>query len=116
MDNQGLLPSALDAILTQRQAAGLALPRLLYTIPTGQNPTGSVMGAERMCQVYELARKWDLIILEDDAYFWLQYPQGADSVPGLRLRREWRCCVIATALLSPYCRTHNAAGYCSING
>jgi DNA-binding transcriptional MocR family regulator len=90
LDGHGLLPAALDAILTQRQAAGLALPRLLYTIPTGQNPTGSVMGAERMRQVYELARKWDLIILEDDAYFWLQYPQGADSVPGLNLRREWQ--------------------------
>jgi DNA-binding transcriptional MocR family regulator len=95
MDNEGLLPSALDVILTQRQAAGLALPRLLYTIPTGQNPTGSVMGPERMRQVYELARKWDIIILEDDAYFWLQYPQGADSVPGLNLRREWRCFVVA---------------------
>ncbi|WIA37188.1 hypothetical protein OEZ86_014142 [Tetradesmus obliquus] len=86
MDSHGLLPAALDAMLTQRSVAGLALPRLLYCIPTGQNPTGAVMGPERMRQVYELARKWDLIILEDDAYFWLQYPQGPEAVPGLNLR------------------------------
>uniref|UniRef100_A0A383VSP6 Aminotransferase class I/classII large domain-containing protein n=1 Tax=Tetradesmus obliquus TaxID=3088 RepID=A0A383VSP6_TETOB len=86
MDSAGLLPAALDAMLTQRSSAGLALPRLLYCIPTGQNPTGAVMGPERMRQVYELARKWDLIILEDDAYFWLQYPQGPEAVPGLNLR------------------------------
>ncbi|WIA37181.1 hypothetical protein OEZ86_014136 [Tetradesmus obliquus] len=86
MDSAGLLPAALDAMLTQRSVAGLALPRLLYCIPTGQNPTGAVMGPERMRQVYELARKWDLIILEDDAYFWLQYPQGPEAVPGLNLR------------------------------
>ncbi|KAF6254738.1 pyridoxal phosphate-dependent transferase [Scenedesmus sp. NREL 46B-D3] len=79
MDGQGLLPSALDAILSQRQAAGLPLPRLLYTIPTGQNPTGSVMSPGRMAA-------WDLAILEDDAYFWLQYPAGPGDVPGLNLR------------------------------
>jgi bifunctional pyridoxal-dependent enzyme with beta-cystathionase and maltose regulon repressor activities len=108
MDGQGLLPAALDAMLTQRSAAGLPLPRLLYSIPTGQNPTGAVMGPERMRQVYELARKWGLIILEDDAYFWLQYPQGAQEVPGLNLRREWgfwglggtlccACCAVAVS-------------------
>jgi DNA-binding transcriptional MocR family regulator len=89
LDAQGLQPAALDALLSQRAAAGLALPRLLYCIPTGQNPTGAVMGPERMAEVYEVARKWGLIILEDDAYFWLQYPQGEAQPPGLNLRREW---------------------------
>jgi DNA-binding transcriptional MocR family regulator len=56
------------------------------------------MGAERMRQVYELARKWDLIILEDDAYFWLQYPQGADYVPGLDLRRKPRSRIVVKRL------------------
>jgi DNA-binding transcriptional MocR family regulator len=41
-----------------------------------------------MAQVYAVARKWSLVIIEDDAYYWLQYPNGPDNVPGLNLRRE----------------------------
>jgi len=40
-----------------------------------------------MAEVYLLAQKWDLVIIEDDAYYWLQYAEGPDSVPGLNLRR-----------------------------
>jgi DNA-binding transcriptional MocR family regulator len=46
------------------------------------------MSQERMVQVYSLAQKWDLVIIEDDAYYWLQYPAGPDNVPGLTLKRE----------------------------
>jgi DNA-binding transcriptional MocR family regulator len=49
------------------------------------------MDAARMGEVYALARKWSLVIIEDDAYYWLQYPQGPDNVPGLNLRREFSC-------------------------
>eukprot|EP00878_Enallax_costatus_P044444 GHUV01053073.1.p1 GENE.GHUV01053073.1~~GHUV01053073.1.p1 ORF type:complete len:197 (-),score=38.95 GHUV01053073.1:140-730(-) len=88
LDHEGQIPSHLDAIMSSRQAAGLALPRVLYTIPMGQNPTGSVMSQQRMREVYDLAQKWDLVIIEDDAYYWLQYPHGPDNVPGLNLRRK----------------------------
>eukprot|EP00879_Flechtneria_rotunda_P000651 GHRR01000765.1.p1 GENE.GHRR01000765.1~~GHRR01000765.1.p1 ORF type:complete len:584 (+),score=193.54 GHRR01000765.1:499-2250(+) len=86
LDAGGVDPTHLDALLTARQAAGQPLPRVLYTIPTGQNPTGSVMSHERMQEVYNVTRKWDLLIIEDDAYYWLQYPSGIDDVPGLNLR------------------------------
>lgn len=46
------------------------------------------MSHSRMQDVYAVARKWDLVIIEDDAYYWLQFPQGPDNVPGLQLRRE----------------------------
>ena len=88
MDQQGIIPSCLDALMAARAASGQRLPRLLYTIPCGQNPTGSVMSAQRLADVYALAHKWDLVIIEDDAYYWLQYPDGPDRVPGLNLRRE----------------------------
>jgi hypothetical protein len=35
LDQQGLLPSDLDSVMTARHAAGLALPKVLYIIPTG---------------------------------------------------------------------------------
>jgi len=46
------------------------------------------MSHQRMCEVYAMARKWDLVVIEDDAYYWLQYPNGPQQVPGLNLRRE----------------------------
>ena len=41
-------------------------PRLLYTIPTAHNPTGITMSEERRRQLAALARRHNLLILEDD--------------------------------------------------
>lgn len=80
--------------------------------PTGQNPTGAVMDAARMGEVYALARKWSLVIIEDDAYYWLQYPQGPDNVPGLNLRRE--LCSARSARLS--CHSWCCTTACVLQG
>lgn len=41
MDAHGIIPSQLRQVLKELQAAGKPLPKLLYTVPTGQNPTGA---------------------------------------------------------------------------
>ncbi len=51
-------------------------PGVLYCIPTGQNPTGITQPCFRKQQVYDVCRKHDLVIIEDDAYYLLQYPNG----------------------------------------
>ena len=61
MDEQGLLPEALD-----RAAASGA--KVLYTLPTLQNPTGRVMSLKRRGEIAAVARKRDLTIVEDDIY------------------------------------------------
>ena len=61
MDEQGLLPDALD-----RAAASGA--RVLYTLPTLQNPTGRIMGSERRAAIAAIARARALWIIEDDIY------------------------------------------------
>jgi DNA-binding transcriptional MocR family regulator len=89
MDAQGMLPSALESLLSRRRAEGLRMPRAMYVIPSGQNPTGAAMGPARRAEIYEVARRYDLVIVEDDAYSWLQYPDGEGAVPGLAgLQRE----------------------------
>ena len=40
MDAQGIVPSLFRRTLADLRAAGRRLPRLLYTVPVGQNPTG----------------------------------------------------------------------------
>ena len=51
--------------------------RLLYLIPNFQNPTGNTMSLEKRKAVYELAVKYDFIILEDNPYGDLRF-SGTD--------------------------------------
>lgn len=49
-------------------------PKALYTIPTGQNPTGLTQTLEFRKKVYALAEKHDFLIIEDDPYGYLTLP------------------------------------------
>lgn len=62
MDEQGLRPDALD------EAAATGAFRAVSIQPTLQNPTGRIMSAGRRAQIVAMARKHDLMILEDDIY------------------------------------------------
>ncbi|WP_234689696.1 PLP-dependent aminotransferase family protein [Allorhizobium ampelinum] len=62
MDDEGILPEAL-AEAAQRTGA-----RVAYLVPTLQNPTTSVMSLKRREEIIEIARRLDLILVEDDVY------------------------------------------------
>ena len=75
MDEQGLLPSHLDSILSTWDPVahnGASRPWLLYTVPSGQNPTGATQSKQRRKEIYRMAQKHDIYILEDEPYFFLQ--------------------------------------------
>ena len=86
MDGEGLLPAHMDEVLSgwdERARGGVKKPHLLYTVPCGQNPTGATAGAERRRQVYAVARRHDVYILEDDPYYFLQMqPYRSDDDNG----------------------------------
>ncbi|MCL2828738.1 MAG: PLP-dependent aminotransferase family protein [Oscillospiraceae bacterium] len=56
--------------------------RFIYTIPTFQNPTGITTSLERRKKLLELARKYNVILLEDSPYFELRY--DGEPVPALK--------------------------------
>jgi 2-aminoadipate transaminase len=72
MDDEGL---DLD-VLAQELAAG-PKPAFLYTIPTFQNPSGRTLSAERRQRLVELARRHDLLVLEDDPYGLVRFEGAA---------------------------------------
>lgn len=72
MDDCGLIPASLDATLCNWNISQGPKPFVLYTIPSGQNPTGTTQSAERRKAIYEVAQSHDLIILEDDPYYFLR--------------------------------------------
>lgn len=48
-------------------------PKMVYVIPTFQNPTGKTLPTERRKKMAELGSQYDVIILEDDPYQELRY-------------------------------------------
>ena len=56
--------------------------KLIYLIPTFQNPSGTTMSLEKRKRVIELANKYDKVILEDNPYGELRF-EGED-IPTLK--------------------------------
>ena len=56
--------------------------KLIYIIPNFQNPTGFTTSLEKRKAIYALARRYDLMILEDDPYGELRYE--GDFLPPLK--------------------------------
>lgn len=71
MDEMGLLPDDLDQKLSRWDDESRK-PSVLYTIPSGQNPTGSTQPAGRRRALYEITERHDLLIVEDDPYYFIR--------------------------------------------
>uniref|UniRef100_A0A8D0G455 Aminoadipate aminotransferase n=1 Tax=Strix occidentalis caurina TaxID=311401 RepID=A0A8D0G455_STROC len=77
-DQHGIIPKALKEILSTWSSEDVKnhshhVPKFLYTIPNGCNPTGNSLTTERKKEIYQLARKYDFLIIEDDPYYFLQF-------------------------------------------
>ncbi|MCL4303699.1 MAG: PLP-dependent aminotransferase family protein [Anaerolineae bacterium] len=67
LDGQGLQVEKLETLLQQHH------PRLLYTIPNFQNPTGTCLSGARRRHLMALANRYNLPVLEDDFVGDLRY-------------------------------------------
>jgi len=75
MDDNGIIPSEMDRILATWDVTK-KFPKALYVIPTGQNPTSATIPDDRRQEIFDIARTYDILILEDDPYYWLQLPDS----------------------------------------
>lgn len=73
VDELGLLPESLREVCVRGRAEGSPV-RGLFTMPTVQNPLGFVTPEERRREIVAIAREFDLIIIEDDAYGFMEAP------------------------------------------
>lgn len=74
MDDDGMVTEDLEAKIKKYQ------PKMIYVIPTFQNPTGRTLSLERRKKVAELGSEHDVIVLEDDPYRDIRY-SGTDLAP-----------------------------------
>ncbi|MFN7986298.1 MAG: PLP-dependent aminotransferase family protein [Thermoanaerobaculia bacterium] len=76
VDAEGMRTDLLEGLLSRQR------PRLIYTLPTFQNPSGCVLGAARRQRLLELAWLHQVPVLEDDSYSDLRYE--GDPIPSLK--------------------------------
>ncbi len=76
IDSDGLRTDVLSMLLKRFK------PKIIYTIPDFQNPSGAVMSIERRKELLSLAHKNQIILLEDDPYGMLRYE--GNGVPALK--------------------------------
>ncbi|XP_006277551.1 kynurenine/alpha-aminoadipate aminotransferase, mitochondrial isoform X1 [Alligator mississippiensis] len=77
-DQHGIIPEALKEILSRWSPEDVKnhcnnVPKFLYTIPNGGNPTGTSLTTDRKKKIYQLARQYDFLVVEDDPYYFLQF-------------------------------------------
>jgi DNA-binding transcriptional MocR family regulator len=68
----------LDAL---EEAVAADRPAMVYVIPTYQNPSGETMSLDARRRLVELARAYDLLLVEDDPYSLLRFE--GDPLPSL---------------------------------
>ncbi|KAI9727208.1 MAG: hypothetical protein M1834_008468 [Cirrosporium novae-zelandiae] len=79
VDDEGMMAygeGGLEYVLENWDTSRGKRPHLIYTITIGQNPTAGVLGVQRRKEIYSLCQKYDIIIIEDDPYWYLQYPSA----------------------------------------
>ena len=74
MDEDGMKMDDLEAKIQKYH------PKMIYVIPTFQNPSGRTLSLERRKKVAELSAKYNVLVLEDDPYRDIRY-SGEDLPP-----------------------------------
>ena len=67
LDGDGMRVDAVAAALADLKSRGIR-PKYIYTIPTVQNPTGTIMGEQRRLELLRLSEEYGVPIFEDDCY------------------------------------------------
>jgi 2-aminoadipate transaminase len=83
MDDDGIIPEALEETITRVTAAGQQI-KFLYTVPTFHNPAAVTLPPERRARVLDICERAGLLMIEDNPYGLL----GFDGAPQRAIRAD----------------------------
>ncbi|MBR0307322.1 MAG: PLP-dependent aminotransferase family protein [Mogibacterium sp.] len=76
-DEKGMDPKKLEEAIRANPKA-----KIIYLIPNFHNPTGFTMPLDRRKEIYEVAKKYQIMIIEDNPYGQLRF--GGEEVPSIK--------------------------------
>jgi 2-aminoadipate transaminase len=82
LDDDGMVVDQIPKIIESGQK-----PVFVYVLPNFHNPAGTTLTAERRERLVEIARQYDLVLIEDDPYGELRF-EGEDLTPIFRMAPE----------------------------
>lgn len=85
-DEHGMCPNKLEEKLAELKANG-EKPKMIYIIPDFQNPAGVTLPESRRRKIIELAKKYDVLIIEDSPYKQIRF-EGEDQASFYALERD----------------------------
>lgn len=77
VEADGMNMEALEKALQENENT-----KFIYTIPNYQNPSGVTMSLEKRKKMYELAKKYEVLIIEDNPYGELRY--SGEAIPAIK--------------------------------
>ncbi len=96
IDEQGMRTDKLEEALRRARSEGLAAKlKLIYTVPTCNNPSGTTMPLDRRKHLLELAEEYDLLVIEDDPYSFIAF-EKVEAPPLKTLDRSGRVIYMST--------------------
>lgn len=78
MDDQGLIPEALQQAISSVRNSGRKI-KFLYLIPNYQNPTGVLLPADRRTEILEICRNEEIFVVEDNPYGLLGFDKASPN-------------------------------------
>lgn len=77
-----LCPDGIDTDALEETIKSTPRAKLLYLIPTFQNPAGLTASLEKRIKVYEIAKKYGIMIFEDNPYGELRF--AGEEIPTIK--------------------------------
>jgi len=112
IDEDGMRTDILEEMLRRARSEGLVdRIKMIYTVPTCNNPSGTTLPGDRRRHLLELASEYDLLVVEDDPYSFIAFEQR-DVKPLKTLDGEGRVIYMSTfsKILAPGLRLGWVAG------
>jgi len=72
-DSYGVVVEEIEKVLAERKRKMMPMPKMIYLNPTASNPAGTTMPTHRKRAIYKLACEYNMLILEDDPYYYLHF-------------------------------------------
>ncbi|MCI1259017.1 MAG: PLP-dependent aminotransferase family protein, partial [Bifidobacterium subtile] len=81
LDENGLIPESFEQTIVEQRKLGKKV-KFLYTVPNFHNPAGVTLSVERRPRILEIARKYHVLIVEDNPYGLLGF--NGQTYPAMR--------------------------------